>query len=487
MESSRLLSLLESDQWGAFQPLMDRLRRWTFYPLFLSAAHNLKRDQLFVSKVHGVGHVERVLLHGAFCAMENELNEEDTRLLLDACSYHDVGRVSDWLDYEHGRRSALRLAALTGHNGEDLKLIQAAVDAHSRKDQDMEATLLSYHPADFDRCKNLAELLKDADGLDRVRIQDLDIRFLRRPGSADRAPFAQYLFDQYPRVQPSLFQTSPISRPTLTLSDGLTLPSLGFGTYRCEEPVIRAALNNGYRYLDTASYYGNEEAVGRAVRSSRLPRDQVFLATKVWKTEMGFRSTRQSIDDSLRRLDTDYIDLYLIHWPKPDPATPNWRELDLECWRAMEEAHRAGKIRSLGVSNFLPHHLYSLLELAEIKPVVNQLEFHPGFVQKAAVDYCQANGVQVQAWSPLGRLRLMEEPLLLEMARRYNRSVPQICLRFALDCGIQPLPKSSDPVRMAENWNVFDFSLSDGDRYELLSLPQLGWSGHHPDRPSVSL
>ncbi len=487
MEPSRLLQLLDADQWGSFQPLMDRLRRWVYYPLFEAAARGLKRDQLFVSKVHGVGHIERVLLHGAFCAMENGLDEEDTRLLLDACSYHDVGRVSDWLDYEHGHRSALRLAALTGWTGEPLKLIQAAVDAHSRKDQDLESTLRSYHPADFDRCKNLAELLKDADGLDRVRIQDLDVRFLRRPGSAARAAFAQYLFDQYPKVQPSLFRTSPIIHPFLTLSDGTKIPSLGFGTYHCEEAVIRTALDAGYRYLDTASYYGNEEEVGRAVRSSGLPREQVFLATKVWKTEMGFRSTQQAIDDSLRRLGTDYIDLYLIHWPRPDLEHGSWREIDLECWRAMEQAHRAGKLRSLGVSNFLPHHLYSLLELAEVKPVVDQLEFHPGYPQKAAVDFCQVNGIQVQAWSPLGRLRLMEEPVLQEMARRYDRSVPQICLRFALDCGVQPLPKSSDPVRMAENRNVFDFALSDGDRYELLSLPQLGWSGHHPDRPSVSL
>jgi diketogulonate reductase-like aldo/keto reductase len=282
-----------------------------------------------------------------------------------------------------------------------------------------------------------------------------------------------------------LFHARPIVRPDIALTPDLKVPSIGFGTYKCGEEVIRAALNGGYRYLDTASFYQNEEDVGRAIRSSGVPREQVFLATKAWKTELGFQSTQKAIDDSLRRLDTDYIDLYLIHWPRPDLETKNWRELDLESWRAMEQAHRDGKLRALGVSNFLPHHLYSLLELAEVKPVVNQIEFHPGYTQKAAVDFCQANGIQVQAWSPLGRRRLMGEPVLQDMAKRYSRSVPQICLRFALDCGVQPLPKSSDPARMAENRAVLDFTLSEGDLYELLSLPQLGWSGYHPDREQV--
>lgn len=509
MGTSRLLQLLEENHWGPYQDLMDRLRQWSGYPLFERAARELRRDQLFVSHVHGVGHIERTLLHGAFCAMENGLNEEDTRLLLDACSYHDVGRINDWLDYEHGHRSALRLPELTPWTGGELRMLQAAVDAHSRKDRDLEKTLESYHPADLDRCRNLAELLKDSDGLDRVRIQDLDPRYLRRPGSAARASFAQYLFEQYPRHLPSLFkrgrlappsltpqsgapltssfQSDTLSMPTLTLRNGVTLPSTGFGTYKADDAkrVVLDALRAGYRYLDTASFYKNEEAVGQAVRESGLPRDQVFLATKLWKTEMGFQAAQRAIDGSLRRLNTDYLDVYLIHWPRPDLETTNWRELDLECWRAMEAAYHAGKIRALGVSNFLPHHLYTLIELAEVKPVVDQLEFHPGYPQKAAVDFCQLNGIQVQAWSPLGRARVMEEPLLLELARRYQRTPAQICLRFALDCGVQPLPKTSDPARMRENLEALDFTLTGGDLYQLLTLPQLGWSGEHPDRKRV--
>lgn len=484
--TSRLLQLLEEDRWDRFQPLMDQLKEWTYYPLFLAAARNLNRDALFVSRVHGEGHIERVLLHGAFCAMENGLDETDTGLLLDACSYHDVGRISDWLDYEHGHRSALQLADLTGRTGQELVLIQAAVDAHSRKDADMDATLASYHPEDFARCKNLAELLKDADGLDRVRIQDLDIRFLRRPGSKARAPFAQFLFDQYPKALPSLFKMGPIRRPALTLSGGLTLPSVGFGTYRSVEgsssQVLLQALEAGYRYVDTAAYYGNEEGVGEALRKSGIPRDQVILASKIWKTDLSFPAAQASIDASLKRLGTDYLDICLIHWPRPDPQTPNWRELDLQCWRAMERACQAGKIRVLGVSNFLPQHLYSLWELAERKPELNQLEFHPGYPQKAAVDFCQIHGIQVQAWSPLGRNRLWEEPLLHTLAEKYHRTPAQICLRFALECGVQPLPASTNPQRMRENLDLFDFSLSDGDLYELLTLPQLGWSGQHPDR-----
>lgn len=487
MGTSRLLQLLEENHWGPYQSLMDRLRQWSGYPLFERAARELRRDQLFVSHVHGEGHIERVLLHGAFCAMENGLNEEDTRLLLDACSYHDVGRDSDWLDYEHGRRSALRLAELTGWTGENLTMLRAAVDAHSRKDRDMEETLKAYQPADLDRCRNLAELLKDADGLDRVRIQDLDVRFLRRAGSAARAAFAQYLFEQYPKHMPSLFKAGPLARPVLTLRNGVSLPAVGFGTYKAGDTkqAVSEALRAGYRYLDTASFYENEAEVGQAVKESGLPRDQVFLATKLWKTQMGFQAAQKAIDDSLRRLSTEYIDVYLIHWPRPDLETEHWRELDLECWRAMEAACRAGKIRALGVSNFLPHHLYTLLELAEIKPVVDQLEFHPGYPQKAAVDFCQIHGVQVQAWSPLGRMRMMEEPVILELAERYRRTPAQICLRFALDCGVQPLPKTSHPGRMRENLEVLDFTLTDGDLYALLTLPQLGWSGEHPDRERV--
>jgi hypothetical protein len=179
---------------------MDRLRRWQGWSLFLEKLNTLNRDALFQSKVHGLGHIERTMLHGAFCAMEDGLDMEDTALLLECCAYHDVGRVSDNVDYLHGHRSAQRLGALTGREGEALKMMMAAVDAHSRPESELEPTLRSYRPADWQRCLRLAQLLKDADGLDRVRIFDLDVSYLRREASRMREGFAEYLFGRYQRL-----------------------------------------------------------------------------------------------------------------------------------------------------------------------------------------------------------------------------------------------------------------------------------------------
>lgn len=195
--SSVLQQLLSENQWDIFQPLMDQMQAWQHWPLFLHALESLNREALYTSLVHGEGHIERTLLHGAFCAMADGLNEVDTALLLDACSYHDVGRVNDWYDEEHGHRSAQRLGELTGRTGQELIMLQAAVDAHSRKDDVLVETLKSYSPADFPRTLELAQLLKDADGLDRVRIHDLKTRFLRREASVVRADFAFYLYSRY--------------------------------------------------------------------------------------------------------------------------------------------------------------------------------------------------------------------------------------------------------------------------------------------------
>lgn len=192
-----LLRLLERNDWGSFQPVLERLRRWEGYPLFLDILAALDYSALFDSRIHGPGHIERTLLHGAFGAMEEPLSPADTRLLLLACCYHDVGRVDDSLDDLHGHRSAQRIGELTGLTGEDCKLVQAAVDAHSRSDHALKTTVMGYHPADPSRALTIAELLKDADGLDRVRIWDLDPRYLRRQGSKRRAAFAKELYLRY--------------------------------------------------------------------------------------------------------------------------------------------------------------------------------------------------------------------------------------------------------------------------------------------------
>lgn len=195
--SSPLLTLIERNQWGPCQPMMDALARWQGWPLFLDKLTCLNWEALYQSPIHGPGHIERVMLHGAFCAMEEPLGLEDTALLLECCAYHDVGRINDQLDNEHGCRSARELARLTGRSGEELTMMMAAVDAHSRPELELEATLRRYHPADYRRCLTLAQLLKDADGLDRVRIWDLDVRHLRREGSRGREDFAEYLFRCY--------------------------------------------------------------------------------------------------------------------------------------------------------------------------------------------------------------------------------------------------------------------------------------------------
>ena len=178
-------------------------------------------------------------------------------------------------------------------------------------------------------------------------------------------------------------------RHTFTLANGVEIPAVGFGTYKAadntDEAIISEAIRQGYRHLDTAAFYFNEKAVGKAVRESGIPREDFFLTSKVWKDHLGYDSTLQEFESTCKRLGTDYLDLYLIHWPRPSADCENWKELDLETWRAMEELQKEGKIRGLGLSNFLPHHIKNILENGTVKPVVNQLELHPGSMQQAAV------------------------------------------------------------------------------------------------------
>lgn len=201
MADSPMLNLLQAGVWGSYAPHFQRLSRWEHYPMLLQTLEQLDHSVLFVSKMHGLGHIERTILQGGFCAMEEGLDRSDTALLLLACSYHDVGRQDDWVDDLHGWRSAQRIGAITGRTGEDLKLLQGAVDAHSRKEAVLRETVAGYHPADLNRAVRLAQLLKDADGLDRVRLGDLDPRYLRRETSRSRAGLA---FEVYRRYQQSI-------------------------------------------------------------------------------------------------------------------------------------------------------------------------------------------------------------------------------------------------------------------------------------------
>ena len=234
---------------------------------------------------------------------------------------------------------------------------------------------------------------------------------------------------------------------SFVLSNGMNIPAIGFGCYALTPPeqkrILLDAIEAGYRHFDTASFYQTEEALGQAVRESGLPRESFFLTTKLWRTQMD--DPRAAFEASLRALGTDYLDLYLIHWPRPDLERSDWKELDARVWDFLQELYQQGKVRAIGTSNFLPHHLMNLSARGGLLPMVNQLEYHPGYLQSAAVQYCRENHIQVSAWSPLGRRRLMDDPLLNEIAAAHQVTVPQVCLRFALQNGVLPLPKSSSP------------------------------------------
>nr|WP_294494410.1 aldo/keto reductase [uncultured Mediterraneibacter sp.] len=278
---------------------------------------------------------------------------------------------------------------------------------------------------------------------------------------------------------------------TYTLSNGVQIPAVAFGTYKAADgksaDVIRTAIEAGYRYFDTASFYGTETYLAEAIRESGLDREKFFITSKVWKTEMGYENTLKAFDQTLKNLDTDYLDMYLIHWPLPNPGYKDWKKLDLETWKAMEELYEAGKIRAIGLSNFLPHHIDNILEHCRVKPVADQIEYHPGYSQEATVQYCREKNILVQAWSPIGRGRVLEAPLLNELAAKYGVSPGQICLKFAVQRGIIPLPKSSSFERMKENLDLFSFEMDKEDIWRLITMPQDGWSGEHPDRERVKI
>lgn len=269
------------------------------------------------------------------------------------------------------------------------------------------------------------------------------------------------------------------------LADGRKLPALGFGTYNAKGgdnlQMIKDAIEAGYRYFDTASLYGTERALGLAVQECGIPREEFILASKVWTDEMGYVETKAALERSLSRIGTEYLDLYLIHWPKREEKDTGWKERCQDTWHAMEELVQQGKIKAIGLSNFLPHHLDVILETAHIKPVVNQLELHIGYSQEAAVTYSQSNGILVQAWSPLARGNMEGHSFIQNLAKKYDRTMAQICLRFLYQMGIMPIVKSADKGRMLENMQLFDFELEREDMQMLECMPQNTWQGEHPD------
>ena len=268
--------------------------------------------------------------------------------------------------------------------------------------------------------------------------------------------------------------------------NNLELPDVGFGTYKIDEQeIILNAIKSGYRYFDTASYYYNENILAKAISQSGLKREDFIIASKLWRDEMGYDNAIQAVNKSLNNLNIDYIDIYFIHWPSQDV------KLNIETWRGLEACYKSGKIKALGLSNFLPHHTEPLLKDILMRfgtfPVMAQLEFHPGYTQECAVRYFNAHNILVQAWSPLGRGRVVNDELILSLANKYHASPQQICLKFALQKGVMPLAKSSSPERMRENLDLNNFNLSHEDMLRIDTMPPLGWSGLHPDRERVNI
>ena len=271
------------------------------------------------------------------------------------------------------------------------------------------------------------------------------------------------------------------------LLNNIEIPMLGYGTYKTaadEEglQMIKDAIKAGYRHIDTAQGYKNEHLVGQAIRESGIPRNQFFVTTKVWNDNKGYEKTKESIEGSLNKLNIDYIDLLLIHWPIPQGKNDEWKKLNQETWKAMEEYYDAGLIKAIGVSNFLEHHLNNLLESARIMPMVNQLEIHPYYQQRSTVKFCQDKGIIVESWGPLMRGKAFKDPKLIELAQRNNISVAQLCIRYCLDRNIVTLQKSSKFERMIDNARVFGYHLDEYTMNEIAKLDTDWCYTFHPDR-----
>ena len=274
---------------------------------------------------------------------------------------------------------------------------------------------------------------------------------------------------------------------TFTLNNGLKIPAIGFGTYKAGLDSIIKALEEGYRYFDTASYYGNEGDISRALIRTGIKREEVFIASKIWKSDMGYENTLKAFSQTLENLGSEYADVIMIHWPRPNLNDEEWKALDLETWRAMEYLYSKGKIKALGLSNFLPYHAENIFSRCEVMPSVAQFEFHPGHTQAFALEYYRHKGIQVQAWSPMGRGRVLDDVLIRELAGKYHVTPAQICIRFCIQEGVMPLPKASSPQRMRENLACMDFVIDDEDILRLENMPPIGWSGEHPDRERVKI
>jgi diketogulonate reductase-like aldo/keto reductase len=267
--------------------------------------------------------------------------------------------------------------------------------------------------------------------------------------------------------------------PEVTLNNGIKMPQIGFGVFRVPEgettPAVLSAIEAGYRGIDTASLYGNEAAVGEAVAQCGLPREQLFITTKLWNDDQGYESAFRAFEQSLRRLGLDYVDLYLIHWPVPAKSAY------LDTWQAFEEIYASGRARAIGVSNFQPWHLQPVLDRRGIEPAVNQVELHPAFRQDQVRAFDRAHGIVTEAWSPLAQGDILADPVITTLSRGYGKTPAQIVLRWHIELGNVVIPKSVRPSRIRENIDIFDFSLAADDMQAIRALDRGARTGPDPD------
>ncbi|MBD5806167.1 aldo/keto reductase [Limosilactobacillus walteri] len=275
---------------------------------------------------------------------------------------------------------------------------------------------------------------------------------------------------------------------TFNLNNGVKIPCVGYGTFRTPADVakkaVEEAIATGYRHIDTAAVYGNEEAVGKGIKDSGIDRQDLFVTSKLWNTNRGYDQTKKAFQETLDRLQMDYLDLYLIHWPANQKQFGDEAaKINAETWRAMEDLYNEGKIRAIGLSNFMPHHIVELMKTAKVAPAVDQIEIHPGWPHTEEIKYLQAHNILVEAWGPLGGqgAQVMTNPTILQIADKYQKTAAQVCLRWILQQGVLPLPKSVHKERMVSNQQIFDFALTDEEMRKISLLPNLGGQCADPD------
>lgn len=268
--------------------------------------------------------------------------------------------------------------------------------------------------------------------------------------------------------------------PLITLNDGIQIPQLGLGVWQLDDDQAYtssvAALKAGYRHIDTAMIYGNESGVGRALAESEVARSEIFITTKLWNTDQGYDSTLRAFDTSMKKLGLEQLDLYLIHWALPK------KNAYRDTWKAFVRLHEEGRVRSIGVSNFHPEHLKHIIDDTGVTPSVNQIELHPDFAQLELVEHCKHLGIVTESWSPLGQGgALLSQPLISQIASKHGKTAAQIILRWHVQNGHVVIPRSSNPERIAQNLDVFDFVLDEQDLQGLAHIPQTGRLGPNPD------